>query len=41
MKAKVVLSLPMSLKKEKVKGFAVHAGGGACDGGQERDAVIM
>ena len=37
----VVLSLPMSLEKEKAKEFAVHAGGGACDGGQERDAVIV
>ena len=37
----VVLSLPMSLEKEKAKEFAVHACGGACDGGQERDAVIV
>ena len=38
----VVLSLPMSLEKEKAKEFAVHhAGGGACDGGQERNAVIV
>ena len=36
-----VLSLPMSLEKEKAKEFAVHACGGACDGGQERDAVIV
>jgi hypothetical protein len=31
----------MSLEKEKAKEFAVHACGGACDGGQERDAVIV
>ena len=37
----VVLGLPMSLEKEKAKEFAVHACGGACDGGQERDAVIV
>jgi CelD/BcsL family acetyltransferase involved in cellulose biosynthesis len=37
----VVLSLPMSLEKKKAKEFAVHACGGACDGGQERDAVIV
>jgi hypothetical protein len=30
----------MSLEKEKAKESAVHACGGACDGGQERDAVI-
>ena len=39
--AEVFLSLPMSLKKEKAKEFAVHACGGAGDGGQERDAVIV
>ena len=39
--AEVVLRLPMSLEKEKAKEFAVHACGGACDGGQERDAVIV
>jgi hypothetical protein len=38
--AKVFLSPPMSLEKEKAKELAVHACGGACDGGQERDAVI-
>ena len=37
----VVLRLPMSLEKEKAKEFAVRACGGACDGGQERDAVIV
>jgi CelD/BcsL family acetyltransferase involved in cellulose biosynthesis len=37
----VVLGLPMSLEKEKAKEFAVHACGGACDGGQERDAVLV
>ena len=37
----VVLGLSMSLEKEKAKEFAVHAGGGACDGRQERDAVIV
>ena len=36
----VVLSLPMGLEKKKAKEFAVHAGGGACDGRQERDVVI-
>ena len=37
----LVLSLPMSLEKEKAKEFAVHACGGACDSGQERDVVIV
>ena len=36
----VVLSLPMGLKEEKAEELAVYARGGACDGGQERDAVI-
>ena len=31
----------MSLEKEKAKEFAVHACGGACDGGQERDAETV
>ena len=31
----------MSLEKEKAKESAVHACGGACDGRQERDAVIV
>ena len=31
----------MSPEKEKAKELAVHACGGACDGGQERDAVIV
>jgi hypothetical protein len=31
----------MNLEKEKAKEFAVRACGGACDGGQERDAVIV
>ena len=32
----------MSLEKEeKAKEFAVHACGGACDGRQERDAVVV
>jgi hypothetical protein len=39
--AEVFFSLPMSLEKEKAKEFAVHACGGACDGEQERDAVIV
>ena len=39
--AEAFLSLPMSLEKEKAKEFAVHACGGACDGGQERDAVLV
>ena len=39
--AEVFLSLPMSLKKEKAKEFAVHACGGAGDGRQERDAVSV
>ena len=39
--AEVFHSLPMSLEKEKAKEFAVHACGGAGDGGQERDAVIV
>ena len=31
----------MSPEEEKAKEFAVHACGGAGDGGQERDAVIV
>ena len=37
----VSLGLPMSLKEEKAKEFAMHACRGASDGRQERDAVIL
>ena len=37
----VVLSLPRGLEKENAEEFTMHACGGACDGGQERDAVIL
>ena len=34
-------SLPMSLKKEKTKKFAVHACGRAGDGGHERHGMVV
>ena len=37
----VRLGLPVGLKKKKVKKFAVHAGGGAENGGETRNVLIV